>query len=177
MGAGPRWLELGAGEGAFTLALADLLGGEGQILATDRDNRVLRSAEQKVHRRFPETRIETRTFDFRDAIPYGPFDGVLAANALHFVEDRDPILREIRLSLVPGGRLLIVEYDSDRGNAFVPHPFSFETWRREAVTAGYEEPRLVGRVPSRFLGAMYAAVAGISPGLLHSAPHGDDREE
>src|SRR3954453_14867356 len=35
-GAGPRWLELGAGEGAFTLALADLLGPAGSITALHR---------------------------------------------------------------------------------------------------------------------------------------------
>jgi hypothetical protein len=32
-------------------------------------------------------------------------------------------------------------------------------------------------VPSRFLGAIYAAVAEAPAGLVHSRPHGDDREE
>jgi ubiquinone/menaquinone biosynthesis C-methylase UbiE len=36
---GARWLELGAGEGAFTLALADVLGPGAEILAIDRDAR------------------------------------------------------------------------------------------------------------------------------------------
>jgi SAM-dependent methyltransferase len=178
-GAGRRWLELGAGEGAFTLALADLLDAGGHILASDRNERAVRAAEVAVRRRFPATTIETRAFDFTDAVPAGPFDGVLAANTLHFVraEDRDPVLRSIRFSLAPRGRLLIVEYDADRGNPWVPHPFSFDTWRRAAVTAGFDEPRLIGRVPSRFLGAIYAAVAEAPDGLVHSAPHGDDREE
>jgi ubiquinone/menaquinone biosynthesis C-methylase UbiE len=176
-GAGPRWLELGTGEGAFTLALADLLGAGGQILATDRDARALRGAEAAVRHRFPDVDLETRAFDYTDGVPYGPFDGVLAANTLHFVQDRDPTLREIRYSLAPGGRFVIVEYDSDRGNPFVPYPFSFETWRREAMVGGYAEPRLIGRVPSRFLDAMYAAVADVPAGLLHSRPHGEDREE
>ena len=176
-GAGPRWLELGTGEGAFTLALADLLGGGGQILATGRDARALRAAEAAVRHRCADVEIETRAFDYTDGVPYGPFDGVLAANTLHFVRDRDPTLREIRYSLAPGGRFVIVEYDSDRGNPFVPYPFSFETWRREAMAGGYAEPRLIGRVPSRFLGAIYAAVADVPAGLLHSRPHGEDREE
>ena len=158
-GAGPRWLELGAGQGAFTLALADLLGPGGHILASDRDQRALGVAASAVRRRFPETDLETRAFDFTDAIPYGPFDGVLAANTLHFVKDRDATLRAIRFSLRPAGRLVIVEYDSDRGNPWVPHPFSFERWSDEAARAGYAKPRLIGRVPSRFLGAMYAAVS------------------
>lgn len=178
-GAGRRWLELGAGHGAFTLALADLLGPGGEILASDRDGHAIRSAEAAVRSRFPGTRIETRVFDYTDTIPTGPFDGVLAANTLHFLTagDRDRTLRGIRGTLAPGGRLVVVEYDADRGNPWVPHPFSFQTWRREAVAAGYREPRLIGRVASRFLGAIYAAVAEVVPGLVHSAPHGDDREE
>src|SRR4051812_13372242 len=177
MGAGPRWLELRAGEGAFTLALADLLGPGGSILASDRNERPLREAHSAVRHRFPETQLEARAFDYTDGIPYGPFDGVLAANTLHFVKDRDPTLRAIRYSLVPGGRLVVVEYDADRGNVWVPHPFSFETWRAEAPRAGYDEPRRIGRVPSRFLGAIYGAVANVPVPLVHSAPHGNDREE
>jgi ubiquinone/menaquinone biosynthesis C-methylase UbiE len=181
VGGGRHWLELGAGEGAFTLALADVLGPGGSILATDRDVRVLGMAAAAVRHRFPETELETRAFDFTDGIPYGPFDGVLAANTLHFVADRDPTLRAIRFAIRPGGRLLIVEYDADRGNPWVPHPFSFDRWRTEAIEAGYEEPRLLGRVQSRFLGAIYAAVAEVraaaADAVLHSPPHGEDREE
>jgi ubiquinone/menaquinone biosynthesis C-methylase UbiE len=181
IGGGRRWLELGAGEGAFTLALADVLGSGGQILATDRDPRVLEMAAGAVHQRFPETKLETRAFDFTDGIPSGPFDGVLAANSLHFVADRDPTLRAIRYSIRPGGRLVVVEYDADRGNPWVPHPFSFNRWRTEAVEAGYGEPRLLGRVPSHFLNAIYASVAEVpaeaSDAVLHSPPHGEDREE
>jgi ubiquinone/menaquinone biosynthesis C-methylase UbiE len=160
-GSGPRWLELGAGEGAFTLALADCLGPGGRILATDRNERALRVAADAVVRSYPSVELETQAFDFTDAMPSGPFDGVLAANTLHFVPHRDATLRAIRSSLAPGGRLVIVEYDADRGNPWVPHPFSFETWRREAVRAGYGDPRRIGRVPSRFLGAIYAAVTTV----------------
>ena len=166
-GAGPRWLELGAGTGAFTLALADVLGPGGRILATDRDAGALRLAATAVAARFPATALETAAFDFTRDLPSGPFDGVLAANTLHFVRDRGPTLGEIRDRLAPAGRLVVVEYDADRGNPWVPHPFSFETWRSEAVAAGFDEPRLIGRVPSRFLGAIYGAVAdrAAAPGL------------
>ena len=158
-GAGSRWLELGAGEGAFTLALADILGRGADILASDRDPRIMSAIGTRVRLQFPHARVRTRVFDFSDAIPYGPFDGVLAANSLHYVRDRDLTLRSIRFALVPEGRLVVVEYDADRGNPWVPYPFSFPTWRREATLAGFDEPRLLHRVPSRFLGAIYGAVA------------------
>jgi hypothetical protein len=53
----------------------------------------------------------------------------------------------------------VVEYDADRGNPWVPHPFSFATWRHEAQEAHFVDPTLLHRVPSRFLGAIYSAVA------------------
>ncbi|MEO8468821.1 MAG: class I SAM-dependent methyltransferase [Chloroflexota bacterium] len=160
-GAGPRWLELGAGDGAFTLALADIVGVGAEILASDRDERVLRSLTARVQQVFPGRRLETRALDFTEAFPDGPFGGILAANSLHFVRDRAATLRVIREALAPDGRLVIVEYDTDEGNPWVPHPFSFETWCREAVAAGFAEPRLLHRVPSRFLGAIYGAVTSV----------------
>ena len=159
-GAGNRWLELGAGEGAFTLALADVLGPGGRIEALDRDGHALEVAAAAVRSRFPSVAVLTTTADFTHALPAGPFDGILAANSLHFVRDRQGPLAAIRAALAPGGRLVIVEYDADRGNPWVPYPFSFETWRREAMGAGFEGPRLLHRVPSRFLGGIYGAVAG-----------------
>lgn len=157
-GAGPRWLELGAGEGAFTLALADVLGAGGEVVALDRDRRALESARERAVA-FPVANLRIEVGDFTHALPQGSFDGVLAANSLHFVRDRRAVLAAIRQVLAPGGRLVVVEYDTDRGNPWVPHPFSFETWRREAPAAGFGDPQLIHRVPSRFLGAIYGASA------------------
>ena len=151
------WLELGAGEGAFTLALAEVLGPGAHITAVDRDRTALRTLEHAVAR-YDQVEIESRAADFTVELPGGSFDGVLAANSLHFVRDRRMLLAEIKRRLVAGGRLVVVEYDADRGNPWVPHPFSFESWRREARVVGFEDPQLIGRVPSRFLGAIYAAV-------------------
>ena len=158
-GAGSRWLELGAGEGAFTLALADVLGPDGDIVALDRDAGALRRLAAQMDRRFPGTRLTAVVADFRDALPDGPFDGVLAANSLHFVADPMAVVERARALLRPGGRLVVVEYDADRGNPWVPHPFSFETWQSMATRAELASTRLIGRVPSRFLGAIYGAVS------------------
>jgi ubiquinone/menaquinone biosynthesis C-methylase UbiE len=163
-GAPGRWLELGAGEGAFTLALADILVRDGTIVALDRDAVVLERLAARMTARFPHTPFETVVADFTVTLPAGPFAGVLAANSLHFVSDLAPVLATVRSRLSPGGRLVIVEYDADRGNPWVPHPFSFRTWRRVAVDAGFGEPTLLHRVPSRFLGAIYGAATAPATG-------------
>jgi ubiquinone/menaquinone biosynthesis C-methylase UbiE len=158
-GAGLRWLELGAGEGAFTLALADLLGPHGEIVALDRDAGALRRLAAQLEQRFPATGVRTTTANFHDHLPTGPFDGVLAANSLHFLRDPVEVMTRSRAVLRTGGRLLVVEYDADRGNAWVPHPFSAARFPDLAKQAGFTSPREIGRVPSRYLGAMYAAAA------------------
>jgi ubiquinone/menaquinone biosynthesis C-methylase UbiE len=176
-GTGGRWLELGAGRGAFTLALADLIGPAGDIVAVDRDRGDLAALAATMSRRFPETHLATVVADFSRTLPVEPgFDGVLAANALHFVRDPGAVLHGVWPLLRPGARIVVVEYDSDSGNPWVPFPFSFTSWRAIAASAGLVDTRLVGRVPSRFLGAMYAAASELPPAAMEppaAAPRSD----
>ncbi len=158
--AGPgRWLELGAGDGEFTLALADLLGPGSSIVAQDRDPVALRRLDTRVRAAFPAVGLETVAADFAQSLPDGPFDGVLAANSLHFVRDPAPVLEAVHRRLRPDGSLVLVEYDADRGNQWVPFPISYGAWQRLAPAVGFTAPRRLGRVRSRFLGAIYAASA------------------
>lgn len=63
-GAGVRWLELGCGDGEFTLALADLLGDPGEITAVDLDGWARRRLRGRLAERFPATTIVAVTADF-----------------------------------------------------------------------------------------------------------------
>jgi SAM-dependent methyltransferase len=154
-----RWAELGAGEGAFTLALADLLGPGAHITAVDRDANPLGRFEAEAAKRFPATDVETVVADFTRPLGLTDLDGVLMANSLHFVRNKKPVLESVREMLRPGGSLVVVEYGADRGNLWVPHPFSHPTWERLAADAGFVRTRLLRTRPSRFLGSLYSAVA------------------
>ena len=160
-GAGPRWLELGAGSGAFTLALLDLLGEKADVVALDRDANALRRLGEEARRRFPLAAVRTLVADFTHPLSVEPasFDGVLMANSLHFVRDKEPVLAGVIRMLKRGGCFLLVEYGSDRGNRWVPWPMSYATWAELASRVGLRETRRLGEVPSRFLGSMYAAVS------------------
>jgi len=159
------WADLGSGTGAFTLALADLLGPGGRIVSVDRDAAALRDQATAMAARFPSVSLDQRVADFTTDLGLPPLDGVVMANALHFQRDRGAVARHVRDMLRSGGRLVLVEYDADHGNPWVPYPLSFATWRAMAVAAGFDEPQLLGRVPSRFLGAIYSALAiRLAPG-------------
>lgn len=164
-GAGPRWLELGAGTGAFTLALLDLLGAEAEVTAVDRDPRALGELRRVVDHSFPSASLRPVEADFTQPLPLeagARFDGVLMANSLHFVHDKEPILRDAVRAVRPGGRFILVEYGADQGNRWVPWPLSYEAWVELAGRVGLRDTRRIGEVPSRFLGSIYAA-ASVGP--------------
>lgn len=154
-GAGSRWAELGAGEGNFTLVLADLLGPAGQVWAVDKDNRALARLRQRMGSR----NIETTRADFTHQLEgrEASFDGILMANSLHFVKDKPRALSSVLRLLNPTGRLLLVEYDTDRGNPWVPYPLSYESWRKLAPAIGLTEPRRLATYPSQWANQMYSA--------------------
>jgi ubiquinone/menaquinone biosynthesis C-methylase UbiE len=160
---GGRWADLGAGEGAFTLALADLLGPGAHISAVDRDKGSLRQLAEEMGRRFPQTALDVIAADFTRPLGLAGLDGVVMANSLHFVRDKRPVLTAVRSMLRPGGSLIVVEYGADRGNPWVPHPFSYPRWEQMAAEAGFERTRLIGTVPSRYLGSMYSALTFAPP--------------
>lgn len=156
---GGVWADLGCGTGAFTLALADLLGPGATIYAVDRDRRALAENAAQARVRFPAVTLLPVRADFTDAFDLPPLDGVVMANSLHFVRDKLPVLRAVRALLKPDGRLLLVEYNADAGNPWVPHPLSYPTWERLASAAGFREPHPLHRVPSRFLREIYSAAS------------------
>lgn len=153
------WADLGSGRGAFTLALADLLGPKARIHSVDRDQRSLREQRQAMEARFPEARVDYVEADFTRPLGLGVLDGVVMANSLHFVRLKENALALIRAAVRPGGRLVLVEYDTDRGNHWVPYPVSFPSWERVAAAAGFTGTRRLHRVGSRWLGAIYSALS------------------
>jgi SAM-dependent methyltransferase len=158
-----RWADLGAGEGAFTLALAELIGPRAHITAVDRDGRVMRDLAGEMGKRYPGVAIEVKTADFTRPLELGDLDGIVMANSLHFVREKGPVLESVRAMLRPGGRLIVVEYGTDHGNPWVPHPFSYERWELMAARAGFVRTRLLRTIPSRHLGSMYSAVSTSPP--------------
>jgi ubiquinone/menaquinone biosynthesis C-methylase UbiE len=159
---GGTWAELGSGSGAFTLALADLIGEAGQIYSVDKDRRALREQEQALRSRFPSVAMHYLSADFTQQLALPPLDGILMANSLHYIRDKPTLLHRLRGYLRPTGRLLLVEYNADSGNVWVPYPLSYPTWEALAHRNGFSATQLLERVPSRFLGEMYSAASLLS---------------
>jgi ubiquinone/menaquinone biosynthesis C-methylase UbiE len=109
-------LEIGAGAGSIAYWLADRVGQEGRVVATDVQPRLL-----------DPTRCEVWRHDIRaQELPQATFDLVHMRHTLIHIPRTDhlPILEKIRDALKPGGILLVEESD-------------FSTWQ---VSEGTPEP-------------------------------------
>lgn len=161
---GGTWADFGAGSGAFTLALRELVGPHAVIYAVDKDSRALKNLEKAHRERFTTSQnVHTLRADFTGPLSLPPLDGIVMANSLHYSRDQETVLRHVRSFLKFNGALLLVEYNVDSGNPWVPYPISFETYRSLAPRAGFTEPQLLARVPSRFLREFYSAAAYRQP--------------
>ena len=152
------WADLGSGEGAFTLALADLLR-NGTIYSIDRDSRALNAQRTTMQRQFPAANVIYQVADFTQKLDLPPLDGIVMANSLHFVRLKGEVVQMVRGNLKPGGRLIMVEYNTDGGNTWVPYPMSYETWAEMAKRSGFGETRKLSARPSKFLGEIYSALS------------------
>ena len=156
---GGVWADFGSGAGAFTLALADLIGPTGSIYSVDKDRGALKEQERAIRNNFPGTTVHYINADFMQKLALPALDGVVMANSLHFLRQKDAMLQLVRSYLKPGGRLLVVEYNADRGNMWVPYPFSYGTWEELARKNGFSHTRLLATVPSRFFDEIYSAIS------------------
>lgn len=140
------WADLGAGSGVFTRALAELLGEEGRVYAVDRDAGVLALESNRPG----HARVLPQRADFTRSLALEDVDGILMANALHFVRDQQGVLSRLLSYLRPGGCFLLVEYDQEAGNPWVPYPISWKRFLTLAHLVGLRDVRQVGRRRSRF---------------------------
>jgi ubiquinone/menaquinone biosynthesis C-methylase UbiE len=153
------WADFGSGWGAFTLALADLLGPGSTIYSIDKDGGALRDQQRAMRSRFPEVDVHYLAADFTQPLDLPPLDGIVMANSLHFQRNQDAVLQLVRGYLKPGARLVLVEYNTDRGNPWIPYPLSYATWETLARRAGFATTRLLATRGGRHFDDMYAALS------------------
>ena len=152
---GGTWADFGAGSGSFTRALRDLLGAEAALYAVDRDARALAALSRTVD-------AQTITADFTKPLDLPPLDGLLIANALHWVRQHKAVLRLLAGYLKPGGRFLIVEYDVIVPRGYIPFPVPFSRFTELAGEVGLTDVQRVGERKSPSNGTVMYAGMGVS---------------
>ena len=130
---GPQvWADLGCGSGLFTRALGHFLEPGSAIHAVDKGG-VPPSTIWHT-----DVRITGHVMDFeKERLPVVSLDGILMANALHYVQNPAVFLAQC-YHLYANPVFLFVEYDTEVAvHPWVPYPVSFDALRAHCRTAGY----------------------------------------
>lgn len=158
-GAGGVWGDLGCGDGVFSYLLCDSLAPGSTLYAVDKDGGALRQLARNLAPHCRNITLYPTQADFTQPLTLPPLDGILMANALHFVQQKAPVLKQLCTLLKPGASLILVEYNTKRGNYAVPYPLDERDFLALTAAAGLQQGQIVARAPSSFLGEMYTGVA------------------
>ncbi len=96
---GMKILDLGCGTGYFSKFLADLVGPDGQVVGVDPDGERIKVARNKYtasNLKYIEGGVEM--------ISESDYDIVFSNYVLHWIKDKDPILKQVIHCLKKGGR-------------------------------------------------------------------------
>jgi len=147
-----QWADLGCGSGTFTIALSYLLGDSSIIYAVDKQNQVIHSPTA--------VQIKFIKADFSVGnLPVSNLHGILMANSLHYIKDQSAFVEKLKNSLAADGRLIVVEYDTDSANQWVPYPLSFNKMKNLFSASGFSSIEKIGEYNSIYnANKMYAGV-------------------
>lgn len=112
-----KWADLGCGNGLFTRALLNLLPDKSIVYAIDKKSFAF--SNQNIH--FSHLDFE------KEFLSLPPLNGLMMANSLHFIKNKLPLLQKLKMYLKPGGAFLLIEYNTEKGNRWVPYPLSFSS--------------------------------------------------
>jgi trans-aconitate methyltransferase len=149
------WADLGCGSGLFTAALSHFLAEGSTIYAIDnRPPANINAVKPGINIKIDEADFVSDPFFFKE------LDGIVMANALHYVRDKPAFMRKINYALKPTGSLLIVEYDTDQAvPTWVPFPLSYKSLQQFFESQGYTRITKLQTHPSIYGRAnIYAAL-------------------
>lgn len=146
------WADLGCGEGFFTNILAEKLSPGSGIYAVDRE-------WQKLKQEIDGVKIHFQQLDFtKDLLKLPQLDGLMMANALHYVKDKEVLLENLILLLKEDAQILMIEYETTTANPWVPYPIEFQTLKSLFSKFGYNNTKKIGERRSIYnSNLMYAA--------------------
>jgi ubiquinone/menaquinone biosynthesis C-methylase UbiE len=156
------WADVGCGDGVFTYLLLDLLQPGSEVYAVDKSQSTLQRLQQHLAGSVPADKLHPILADFTRSLSLPPLDGMLLANSLHFVRHKAPLLKQLIRLLKPGGRMIVIEYNTNQGNSAVPYPLNETDFLTLALDTGLLQPQIVTKAPSSFLGEMYTGMGQVS---------------
>ncbi len=122
---GSRVLDVAAGAGEQTLAVAQRIGSTGQVLATDISPDILQFAASSA-KLAGLGNVQTRVIDGESLaeLDTEPFDAIISRVGLIYFPDQQKALTGMQQQLKPGGKVAAMVYSTAENNPFFSIPVS-----------------------------------------------------
>jgi len=141
--AGSWAADVGSGDGDYTLPMARRVGDTGRVFAVDVSADALDELNEKIAENDVETITTVYSIEDNPMLPVNAFDALLVRNAYHHFTAPESMLRHMKASLKPDGRLVITEsvdrdmMDASREAQVENHDLGIQYVRQELKAAGF----------------------------------------
>jgi ubiquinone/menaquinone biosynthesis C-methylase UbiE len=141
--------DVGAGSGYYTERLAKQVGPSGRVYATDIQPEMLAMIERRVEKaRLSNVELVLGTED-DPRLPRGVLDLVLMVDVYHELQRPQQMLRRLKPTLAPGGRLVLVEFRKEDPRVPIrqEHKMSVAEATLELEAEGFRLDRVIDVLP------------------------------
>jgi ubiquinone/menaquinone biosynthesis C-methylase UbiE len=137
--------EVGAGDGALSIAAADRVGAQGRVYTSELGDERVETLRKKIAAaNRPHVQVVAGAAD-RTNFPDGACDALFMRNVYHHIEAPGPMTASLAAALKPGGRLAIVDFTPPGAEARMPadrdqddmHGVTPDSVRRELADADF----------------------------------------
>jgi predicted methyltransferase len=145
--------DIGAGSGAITWRLAERVGSTGKVYANDIQPRMLELLTQTMARR-KITNVETVLGAVDDPkLPAGSVDLELLIDVYHEFSRPQEMLRRLRESLKPGGRMVLLEYRGEDSSIPIrpEHKMTVAMVKAEVEPEGFRLDKTIETLPRQHI--------------------------
>src|SRR5689334_4901198 len=145
--------DVGAGAGALTWRLAERVGPTGKVYANDIQPKMLELLRRNMEQRKIRN-VETVLGEVDDPkLPPGAIDLILLADVYHEFSEPQKMLRHMRLSLKPDGRLVLLEYRAEDPNVPIrpEHKMTVAQVKAELEPEGFRFDRAIETLPRQLI--------------------------
>ncbi len=147
--------DIGAGAGYFTIPMASAVGARGTVIATDIRQEMLDHIAAKLHDGGIKNVDLVKVEPGEPGLPAKAINTILMVDVMHYVKERTQYAQKLKEALVPGGRVVIIDfrYDPEAEREFAPPPeqqIPRETLDQEMFEAGFELDESFDFLPEQY---------------------------